>query len=355
MRSVNALTLKNGHESTIIEWCNQNNMTVRRLALNCNIIIQYAYDLAYGLMSPIYLKGKLAGQVKPVVRIIEEYTGWSKDKLFPKYFCALDQLGISEDMSSVGEYLKSIYIDREMDTDSIIDLITLKEIRNYIYDVSDLHNIEPGKLMTMTQRNGTMFIDYFYNGYTLAEIAVVWNRSAESVRRIIDRLVRMIKRWILRIIDVRKQPKPTVLCNSDAPVLVAESSDVRSFIKLMAFFKRLPSDVRYSQVRFIDPEHKFIGTTLNMNIYRKEFFVTKQRNRVLYDVMRELDTLIECDQTSEKKILQAVSDIVIHPPKILRRSYVIDHISCVTISKSTCTTIQLGYQTHPEECNICPQ
>lgn len=326
------LSHRDGHESLLVEWCNLNNTTLARLAADCELSTSTVYDLAYGLAAPVYVMGPRNGKIKPIVNKLEQHTGWSKEKLFPKYFCAFNNENVDLHPDVI-EYLQNTMTDESFRIDKVIDDVTLSTIYNLVYNKCDMHDISVNAPLSIRQRNGCMFIGYFYYGYTFVELGKQWNRSANAVRIVVEKLVRVIRKWIRSIDNVTiTKPKESAI---DRDVMY-ESDDAATFIKFAEFVNTLPRLFKHGRLSIINPAGAFMGNGIKRHksveyAGRSIFQLCTHRETSLYAfvsvIADSLKDVSKPDMMAEH-LLRIHSNIIFAPNSMASFRYVISKIVC---------------------------
>lgn len=336
------LSHRDGHESMLVEWCNVNNTTLAKLASECELHSSTVYDLAYGLTAPIYVNGPRCGKIKPAINTLEQQTGWTKEKLFPKYFCSLNNEN-SDIHPDVIEHLQSMMVATAFDVDKIVDKITLDTIYNLVYNKCDMCDISINEPLSIRQRNGCMFIGYFYYGYTFVELGENWNRSANAVRLVVEKLVRVVRRWMRSIDDaiVDKSTKSAIDCD-----VVYESHDASTIMKFAEFVNALSNEFKHSHLKIVNPAGAFIGNAIKRHKSSEYaggsiFQLYTSRNASLYSFVSVIaDSLKDTSKPAmiAEHLLRINTNMVFAPQSMRSFRYVISKITCERTSGTNSPT-----------------
>ena len=170
---------KKEYESMIGEYRVEQNRTIRYIAEQACVSDSAVEGLQNGMISPMYLKGEKAGQLKPWVDRICKVLRATEFDLFPRYFCELKK---AEDHGLTIDQIQGLLIGESsyrLQSEEI-DICQLK--RHIIYVLS-----------TLTPREEIVLRERFYEEKTLEEIGKGLCISGKRVREIEAKALRKLR------------------------------------------------------------------------------------------------------------------------------------------------------------------
>lgn len=185
------LSLLEGHESTLPDWCIEHQISLFKLAKELELCSNVVYDLAYGRTAPIYLTGKRSGQTRKDAQAIIDFTGCSPAKLFPVYFCSIRkvQTGLDPDLLLFTEHFHSLTIDPEQ---QVLDKIYFEEMLAYLY-----------KDPWLKPKYVEIFIRVHVFGETLEGIGKASDRSSSWTQLALNAVYKVLRGFLREAGDTR--------------------------------------------------------------------------------------------------------------------------------------------------------
>lgn len=167
-------------ENTVFEWIKARDLHIKKVAELCGTFQPTIHSLAVGYTSPVYLKGKHMGEVKPIVAQLSKVLNVPVDVLFPRYICPLSAEVNPEETFSI--------------TTGWFSQATSKDVAEIVESNESLTMVISFLTERLGERDAWITIACLMFDYTLQSVADEYGLSKERIRQIVAVAVNLIRR-----------------------------------------------------------------------------------------------------------------------------------------------------------------
>lgn len=170
------LSQREGHESFLVEWAIQNEVSLWRIAQDLEVYPSSVYDLAYGKRGPLHRNGK----IKPLVARLSEYTGLDLHVLFPRDFCPLRKL----ENEQLDTRIRDLHFQAH-DPERIDEIIYAKQIARQFFNCPKIKDSDK-----------QLVYDVYVCDMRMSEVAATVGRSDTRIQQRILKALRVFRAWM---------------------------------------------------------------------------------------------------------------------------------------------------------------